>query len=145
MRGATWHRLFNVAAMCAVALGALTLFLAAAISANAQTYSVLYNFGSNGGNVYGPSVIIPDQDGSFYGTANGGANGDGAVFKITSQGTLTTLYSFPQVGGFPTGLTLGKDGDFYGTTSYFPLQSGTVFKITPGGTFTTLHSFQDLP
>jgi hypothetical protein len=32
MRGATWRRLFNVAAMCAVALGALTLFLAAAIS-----------------------------------------------------------------------------------------------------------------
>ena len=32
MRGATWHRLFNVAAMCSVALGALTLFLAAAIS-----------------------------------------------------------------------------------------------------------------
>lgn len=34
-------------------------------------------------------------DGNFYGTTiSGGANGQDTTFKVTSAGTLTTLYSY---------------------------------------------------
>ena len=78
----------------------------------------------------------------------GGANGRGTVFKITPQGTLTTLYNFcPQTGCVDgqspqAGLVQGTDGNLYGTTSYGGADGhGTVFKITLQGTLTTLHSF----
>jgi uncharacterized repeat protein (TIGR03803 family) len=60
----------------------------------------------------------------------------GTVFKITPNGTLTTLASFGEVGGSEpfAPLIQATDGNFYGTTP------GTVFKVTPSGTLTTLAS-----
>jgi uncharacterized repeat protein (TIGR03803 family) len=96
---------------------------------------------------------VQGSDTNLYGTTStGGANGNGGtIFKITSSGTLTTLYNFCSLivngvctdGGDPRGgLVLGTDGNFYGTTAGGGAHSaGTVFKITPSGMFTTLHSF----
>jgi uncharacterized repeat protein (TIGR03803 family) len=80
--------------------------------------------------------------------------GCGTVFKITQDGTLTTLYSFCSQPNCTDGdipyarLVEGSDGNFYGTTGFGGADlvgclggCGTVFKITPGGTLTTLHSF----
>ena len=93
--------------------------------------------------------LVQAADGNFYGTTNtGGANGFGAVFKITANGTLTTLHSFQfSEGIYPeAGLVQASDGNFYGTT--FEGGSGcgangcgTVFKIAADGTLTTLHMF----
>jgi uncharacterized repeat protein (TIGR03803 family) len=101
--------------------------------------------------------VIQGSDGNFYGTTSGGgASGNGTVFKMTSTGTLTTLYNFCSqtncTDGFnPTAaLVQGTDGNFYGTTSEggafehppnAPALGGTVFKITPSGLLTTLYSF----
>jgi uncharacterized repeat protein (TIGR03803 family) len=102
--------------------------------------------------------LIQGTDGDFYGmTAFGGVNGNGAVFKVASDGSLTTLHSFcsqplctdgslPFDGIGPPGkdwaLYQGPDGNFYGTTAYGGANnSGTVFKITPSGKLTTLYSF----
>jgi uncharacterized repeat protein (TIGR03803 family) len=72
------------------------------------------------------------------------------VFKITPDGTLTTVYSFCSQGGTscmdgydPTqGLVEGTDGNFYGVTAFDGAYGGgTVYKLTRGGTLTTLHSF----
>ena len=62
------------------------------------------------------------------------------MFKITPEGTLTTLHTFDGTDGANpvAGLLQATDGNFYGTT--FGV-SGTVFQITPGGTLTTLHTF----
>ena len=78
----------------------------------------------------------------------------GTVFKITLNGTLTTLYSFgttPDGFGPYGALVHAADGDFYGTTGYGGANNsnacleihgcGTIFKITPSGALTTLHSF----
>jgi len=86
-------------------------------------------------------------DGNLYGTTAGGGNtslnsgnGYGTVFKMTTNGTLSTLISFPGYdyyngdnGAAPyAGLTLGSDGNFYGTTSAGGVGSsinGTVFRL----------------
>jgi uncharacterized repeat protein (TIGR03803 family) len=98
------------------------------------------------------------SDGNFYGTTTtGGANctatgGCGTVFKITSAGTLATLYNFcsqPNCidGSLPSGgMVQATDGNLYGTTSTggtsnCDLTCGTIFEITPTGELTTLYSF----
>jgi uncharacterized repeat protein (TIGR03803 family) len=98
------------------------------------------------------AALIQGFSGDLYGTTiAGGAHGFGTVFKITPDGTLTTIYSFCALAGctdgqYPYGaLVQTGDGDFYGTTSdgggpNAPF-NGTVFKITPNGVLTTLYNF----
>ena len=76
------------------------------------------------------------SDGALYGTTSQGGLDPtnflvdyGSVFRITTNGELTTLAMFNGYGvAFPCGgLMLGNDGLLYGTTS------GTVFSITTNG------------
>jgi uncharacterized repeat protein (TIGR03803 family) len=88
-------------------------------------------------------------DGNFYGTTEGGGvYGYGTAFRITPQGTLTTLHSFdgPVDGDEPTARLLqGSDGDLYGTTIFgygdTGLGAGTIFRISPEGAFTLLYAW----
>jgi len=124
------------------------------------TLTVLYTFCSQTNctdGVYPVAGLTQATDTNFYGTtSNGGANvgsgclgvGCGTIFRITSGGTLTTLYSSCAKtscadGAAPyAGLIQARDGNFYGTTSSGGTNRlGTVFKITPAGALTTLHSF----
>jgi uncharacterized repeat protein (TIGR03803 family) len=103
--------------------------------------------------------LVQDASGNLYGTTQyGGANlscymGCGTVFKITTAGTLTTLYNFCPGGGYCTdgnqpeaALVQATDGNFYGTTyNGGGLCEGTIFKITPSGTLTTLYRFGTQP
>ena len=114
-------------------------------------FTLLHSFGvpgdgaDDGGTPYG--ALIQATDGNLYGTtAGGGAFGFGTVFKITTGGTLTTLFSFEAYtssGVDPfAGLIQATDGNLYGTATGGGLGGGgTVFKITTGGTFTSLHTF----
>lgn len=112
--------------------------------------SVIYSFQglSDGQNPVGG--VILDQAGNLYGTTfDGGDNGGGTVYELTSsrQGwTFTTLYSFTGGFGGPyNDLTWDASGNLYGTTNgdgAFGL--GSVFKLTPGDngwTLTDLHDF----
>jgi uncharacterized repeat protein (TIGR03803 family) len=107
----------------------------------------LVNFtGSNGSFPY--ALLVQGSDGNFYGTTYfGGSVGYGTVFKITTDGNLTTLVSFNSAanGANPrAGLVQGSDGNFYGTTQYGgSSEAGTVFKMTPDGTLTTLVNFNN--
>jgi uncharacterized repeat protein (TIGR03803 family) len=136
--------------ICDLFAAALLAFAIAAAnsSASAQTFSVLYNFGSMGGDPYQPfysGIVAQGHDGNLYNSApSGGANGLGAVFQVTPAGTLKVLHSFDGTdGSYPSGgLTLGTDGNFYGTTTDGGTYCcGTVFKITSSGAFTSLYSF----
>jgi uncharacterized repeat protein (TIGR03803 family) len=92
------------------------------------------------------SGLTLGTDGNFYGTmSNGGASGNGAVFKMTPSGKVTILYSF--TGGndgknpLPPPIE-GIDGNFYGTTNLAGIDNfGTVYKMTPAGKLTTIHQF----
>jgi uncharacterized repeat protein (TIGR03803 family) len=94
-------------------------------------------------------VLVQGVDGNLYGTTEGFGNG-GTAFKITPDGTLTTIYTFCSLpgcsdgGGPVAGLIQATDGNFYGTTDGGGINGcscGTIFTITSGGVLTTLHSF----
>ena len=108
------------------------------------TLTTLFSFtcGSDGNGPQGALTFGPD--GNLYGvTLLGGAHNQGTVFRITTGGALTTLYSFNDSsdGALPqSGVLLGSDGNFYGTSSAGATGRGTIFRITPAGAFTTLYS-----
>ncbi len=91
------------------------------------------------------ATVMQATDGSLYGTVySGGSNDDGAVYKITTNGTLTSLYSFSGNDGQNPAAPLiqGTDGNFYSTTYNGGINNdGSVFKISSSGTFTSLYSF----
>ncbi len=125
------------------------------------TLTTLHSFASTEGNTpYGG--LIQASDGNFYGTTGYGGSGAnctdeggcGTIFKITSEGTLTTLYNFCGQtncadGYYPRGsLIQATDGNLYGVTIYGGANTksgspnyGTVFEITTAGVFTSLYSF----
>ncbi|HEV2381170.1 MAG TPA: choice-of-anchor tandem repeat GloVer-containing protein [Terriglobia bacterium] len=98
--------------------------------------------------------VVQDAEGNFYGTTISGGTGAycpfgvggcGTVFKLTAQGSLTTIHSFCSQqnctdGYYPGRLIQAEDGNFYGGTSNDG-DHGTIFKITPQGVLTTLYTF----
>jgi uncharacterized repeat protein (TIGR03803 family) len=89
--------------------------------------------------------VVQGRDGYLYGTVyDGGSNGLGAVFKINTNGTLTSLHSFNGSDGEnpEAPLLQGSDGNLYGTTySGGSNNQGTVFKISTNGALSSLYSF----
>lgn len=128
---------------------AVVLFALVTTPTHSQSFSVLYSFGTNPGdpvNPQNPGTIAQGRDGNLYSTApSGGANGGGAVFRITPTGDLTVLHSFETItqdSGAWSGLTLGTDGNFYGTTFQGGTSGfGTLFKMAPNGQFIVLYNF----
>lgn len=94
--------------------------------------------------------LTEGKDGDLYGrTRRGGMYGLGTVFKITTTGTLSSLYSFSNndtAPGLPSGgLIQGNDGNLYGTIENGGInRSGAVFTITTTGVFKTLHSLSKI-
>ena len=129
------------------------------------TLTTLYSFCAQSGCPDGAGPVaglVQGSDGNFYGTTSSGGIIGGTAFRVTPEGSLTTLYSFcsqfdPATGLcmdgiYPSaGLVQGSDGNFYGTTANsitsteaYWLETefgGTVFKITPSGSLSTLYSF----
>jgi len=121
------------------------------------TFTNLVTFDGSDGQFPENAPLVQGPDGNLYGTTNkggitstscGASNSCGTVFKITPNGTLTTLYKFcsqPNCSdGFSpfAGLTLATDGDLYGTTPGGGANGGgTAFRITPAGKRTTIYDF----
>ncbi|HXW93099.1 MAG TPA: choice-of-anchor tandem repeat GloVer-containing protein [Terriglobales bacterium] len=151
--------------MCKVQTSALFLLVLVAgiISADAQTYTVLYYFGTSSSDGTAPyGSLVADNTGNLYGAtflgpvSDGSASTFGTIFKFAPPGTLTTLHTFtPSEGPFAPGVTLGADGNLYGVTGIGgtggPSHAcpnpegisgcGTIFQLTPGGTYSVLYNF----
>ena len=103
------------------------------------------------------AALLQATDGNFYGTtiqggiSNACTGGCGTVFRISPNGTFSSVHSFCTAGvSCPDGsepfaaLIQGSDGGFYGTTYLGgAVNFGTVFSISRGGSFATLHSFME--
>ena len=109
--------------------------------------TVLYTFsGVPDGEAPMYGALVFDKLGNIYGTTEGGglnqqngAAGDGTVYKLAANGTMTILYSFDDLpdGSSPQGkVTLDTKGNVYTTAAYGgnyggEYGGGTVIKITP--------------
>ena len=89
--------------------------------------------------------LLQAGDGNLYGVLpSGGANGTGAVYKLTLAGEYTLLYSFPSGrNGGPNALIEGSDGNLYGATVGYVYGGpyggyGQLFRITKSGEYTLL-------
>src|SRR5262249_42567383 len=84
-------------------------------------------------------------DGYFYGsTFAGGAFNRGMVFRLSSTGVFTVVYSFTggADGANPAGVVQASDGNLYGTTSTAGASDrGTIFRLSLAGAFSVLHAF----
>jgi uncharacterized repeat protein (TIGR03803 family) len=128
-----------------------SFFLLSLVHAQASAvFTTLYSFSSTNDGANPQAALVQGSDGDFYGTTfAGGTNGDGTVFKISTNGSFTRLYSF--TGGTDgegpvAGLVDDSDGNFYGTTSVGGIHAGTngygtVFQISTNGVLTGVHSF----
>ena len=122
-------------------------------------FSVVATFvRSNGNGAYPRAGLTLGRDGILYGTTTGGgANQEGTVFKVTTNGNVTILTSFSGTNGrHPTGCLLQMEDSFLGTTArggktdsleHVDMREGmrggmgTVFSITSQGAISTLVFF----
>lgn len=128
----------------ALMLAAMGFALAGLTEAADMTVSAVHVFHHvlNGTEGKEPGAVLVLPDGTLYGTTlEGGTNGAGTVFSISTGGQLVTLHSFggPD-GSFPDAcLVAGADAGIYGTTGVTGVESllrvKRVFRITKGGDF----------
>jgi uncharacterized repeat protein (TIGR03803 family) len=111
----------------------------------------LHTFGS-GKDGYWPRAGLVAVNGTLYGTTAAGGTGDcasqtgcGTVFKITTSGKETVLYSFKSIatGSVPEGGLVYVGGALYGTAE----QGGTggygiLFKISLSGALKVVYNFK---
>jgi uncharacterized repeat protein (TIGR03803 family) len=95
--------------------------------------TVLYAF-AGGADGSGPmSALTRGSDGNLYGTTGaGGASGYGTLFRITTAGAETVLYSFTDTDLIEPGaaaLTQGADGSLYSVARGGSSEVGLVFKF----------------
>jgi hypothetical protein len=161
MNSATQHRSWiELTNSCLSILAVLSaLLLVAVCPAQAQTETVLYNFVS--GNAGGtPDSSLTYHNGSFYGTAYRGGNGNGVVFELSPNGSggwnEKVIYNFCSAPNcadgsapFYNSVIFDKAGNLYGTVTYGGVGvcyagCGVVYELSPVGAGwkeTVLYSF----
>jgi uncharacterized repeat protein (TIGR03803 family) len=110
------------------------------------------NWGTNSDGGFPSGLVLSGT--TLYGTAyQGGASGNGTVFRLATDGTdFITLHTFTTVdpnagtnsdGANPSGYLTPSGNTLYGSASAGgPSGNGTVFKLnTDGSGFTSIHSF----
>jgi uncharacterized repeat protein (TIGR03803 family) len=120
-------------------------------------FRTIYTFQGQPDGSFPYGALLFDDSGNIYGTTYyGGANGIGAVYKLSPQPvgewTEEVIYSFQQGtdGNSPiSNLVFDKAGNLYGTTSEGGLGRGVIFKLAPVGggkwTETVVHAFEGPP
>jgi len=110
--------------------------------------NILYSFGAQPDGELPYAGLVQDANGNLYGTTiEGGATGNGTVFKLDANGNETVLHSFTGADGSEpiAPLIIDFSGNLYGTTAGGGTgDSGTVFKVDASGQYSVLHSFSSL-
>ncbi len=116
------------------------------VTAPGVTLTPLHSFSGGLDGAFPFSPVLQGTDGALYGTTSGGGPaGMGVVFRMTTNGDVTTLHSFLTVAGGEIpygGLLQATNGLLYGLTSSGGQNGqGTAFRVTTNGTFALLTSF----
>jgi uncharacterized repeat protein (TIGR03803 family) len=109
------------------------------------TEVVLYSFKGPLHGANPQTGVVRDRAGNLYGTTyNGGAAGQGVVFRVDTTGHETVLHSFTggAGGGNPvTGVIGDSAGNLYGTAGGGTANAGVVYQLDATGHETVLHTF----
>ena len=113
---------------------------------NTGTYVELYSFGNGSDGAFPYGNVSFDSNGNMYGTtAEGGANNEGIIWKITSAGVYSDIHDFGSGtdGKFPqAGVTIDSSGNLYGTALSGGVNGfGMVWEITSTGGYLDVHDF----
>jgi uncharacterized repeat protein (TIGR03803 family) len=112
------------------------------------TFTIGHRFACGADGATPSGALLQADDGTFYGTTIGrfddqcGARS--TVFRMTADGTVTTIHVFSGTDGTEPNAPLiqAHDGNLYGTArSGGPFGGGTVFRVTTDGTLSVLHGF----
>lgn len=108
-----------------------------------------YSFNCEPDGNYPVGSLVQASNGSFYSTTqDGGTNGEGTVYQITTGMVETVLHSFGATvgdGEYPSaGMLLATDGNYYGSAAEGgTYDDGTLFNTTTGGSYNQLYSFNN--
>ena len=97
--------------------------------------TVLFSFpGGTGGSSPTDSNVLIDGKGNIYGTAHGGENGYGIIYRLSPDGVYTVLHNFVyEEGRSQSGrLIMDSAGSIYGTAFKGGARGGygTVYKLS---------------
>jgi uncharacterized repeat protein (TIGR03803 family) len=96
---------------------------------------VIHSFGASGDGAYPYYATLANVNGVLYGATNeGGASADGTVFKVTTGGGESVLYSFKggKDGSAPRAGPIASNGKLYGGASAGGASGdGTIYTISP--------------
>jgi uncharacterized repeat protein (TIGR03803 family) len=137
-----------------------------ALGTDGTGFHVVHGFGgftsTDGGRTFQPALdgatplsgLVADESGNLYGTTSAGGTGQGVVYRVTADGTITLLHVFNGAdGAMPYASLVLDGGNLYGTTytggatatspsAVPPASSGTAFRLLTDGTgFELLHVF----
>jgi uncharacterized repeat protein (TIGR03803 family) len=108
-----------------------------------------YAFPCGSGGAFPIGPLVQAANGDFYSTTqDGGTEGEGTIYQLTTGMVGTVLHSFGTPfgdGEYPgAGLLLATDGNYYGTTAEGGTwDDGTLFNTSTSGTYTKLYSFNN--
>lgn len=124
----------------ALSLASLALFIGVWGTRNRASVTILYSFTGEKDGEFPFTKLLEAGDGGFYGsTYQGGAGNEGAIFRLTTNGTITILDS---VAGTKGAVVQTKDFNLYGVSwNGGTYRKGSVFRISTNGGFTVLYSF----
>lgn len=138
--------MFSIVLLRRNAAASFCFLLAISTFSFSQTLKVLHTFKQTDGE-FPYSGLVHGSDGDLYGTTfAGGTVGCGTVFKISTSGKFTSIYSFAggNDGCNPQDSVIrDASGNLYGTTESGGTSNvGTVFKIDRSGRESVLYAFQ---
>lgn len=108
-----------------------------------------YSFPCGSGGSFPIGPLVQASNGNFYSTTqNGGSNGEGTVYQLTTGMSVTVLHNFGALFGDCTypgaGMLLATDGKYYGSASDGGGKGdGCLYNTTTDGTYTGLYSFDN--
>jgi uncharacterized repeat protein (TIGR03803 family) len=106
----------------------------------AATFEILKSFSIPGRQ---PSTqMVRDEEGNLYGTASGGAEGNGIVFKVSPSGEVTTIRHIADAQTSIGYLHHGRDGWLYGISGGGgSAGKGMISRLSKDGEFEHLYDF----
>jgi uncharacterized repeat protein (TIGR03803 family) len=109
--------------------------------------TTLYSFTNGTDGEYPIGTLVADAAGNLYGVTRATSDSDGTVFKLSTNGNLSTVHNFGANANGPDGstpngsLVIDGAGNLFGTTKLGGTGGGTIFEISTAENESVLYAF----